>query len=84
MAGKAELVERIAGRAGSPKGDVARALGELLAESRRTSDGGETIAPRGFGTSRMGERAAREGRNPRTGEGIEVAATRSLAFGASK
>lgn len=84
MAGKAELVECVAERTGLPKGDVARVLDELLVEIRRITEDGETVALRGFGTFRMGERAARKGRNPRTGEEIEIAASRSLAFKASR
>lgn len=84
MASKLELVERVAERTGLPKGDVARVLDELLVQIRETVDGSETVALRGFGTFRMSERAARKGRNPRTGEEIEIAASRSLVFKASK
>jgi nucleoid DNA-binding protein len=59
-------------------------LDEALAEIRRTVDGGETVALRGFGTFRISERSARKGRNPQTGEEIDIPASRSLAFKASK
>ena len=84
MAGKSELVERVAQGTGLSKADVGKVLDEALAEIRRTVDGGETVALRGFGTFRLSERVARKGRNPRTGEEIEIAASRSLAFKASK
>ncbi len=84
MAGKTELVEIVAQRTGLSKSDVGRVLDEAFAEIRRTVDGGETVALRGFGTFRISERAARKGRNPQTGEPIDIAASRSLAFKASK
>ena len=84
MAGKLELVGVVAERTGLSKADVAKVLDEALAEIRRTVDGGETVALRGFGTFRLSERSARKGRNPQTGEEIEIAASRSLAFKASK
>ena len=61
-----------------------RVLDEALGEIRRAVDGGETVALRGFGTFRLSERSARKGRNPRTGEEIDIPASRSLAFKASK
>ena len=84
MAGKSALVEAVAERTGLSKADVGRVLDEALAEIRRAVDGGETVALRGFGTFRLSERAARKGRNPQTGEEIDIPASRSLAFKASK
>ncbi len=84
MARKSELVGVVAEKTGLSKADVARALDDALAEIRRTVAGGETVALRGFGTFRLSERSARKGRNPRTGEEIEIAASQSLAFKASK
>ncbi|MDP9353542.1 MAG: HU family DNA-binding protein [Chloroflexota bacterium] len=84
MAGKTELIETVAQRTGLSKSDVGKVIEETFAEIRRTVDGGETVALRGFGTFRISERAARKGRNPQTGEPIDIAASRSLAFKASK
>ncbi len=84
MAGKTELIETVSQRTGLSKSDVGKVLDETFAEIRRTVDGGETVALRGFGTFRISERAARKGRNPQTGEPIDIAASRSLAFKASK
>jgi nucleoid DNA-binding protein len=84
MAGKSELVGVVAEKTGVSKGDVGRVLDEALAEIRRSVDGGETVALRGFGTFRLSERSARKGRNPRTGEEIDIPASRFLAFKASK
>ncbi len=84
MAGKSELVEKVAERTGLSKADVARVLDEALAEIRRTVDEGDTVALRGFGTFRLSERSARKGRNPQTGEEIDIPASRNLAFKASK
>ncbi len=84
MAGKLELVGVVAERTGLSKADVGKVLDEALAEIRRTVAGGQTVALRGFGTFRRSERSARKGRNPRTGEELDIAASRSLAFKASK
>ncbi len=84
MAGKTELVEKVAQGTGLSKADVGRVLDEALSEIRRAVDGGETVALRGFGTFRLSERSARKGRNPQTGEEIDIPASRSLAFKASK
>ena len=84
MAGKTELVEKVAQGTGLSKADVGKVLDEALAEIRRTVDGGETVALRGFGTFRLSERSARKGLNPQTGEEIDIPASRSLAFKASK
>ncbi len=84
MAGKTELVGAVAERTGLSKADVGKVLDEVLAEIRRSVDGGETVALRGFGTFRLSERSARKGRNPQTGEDIDIPASRSLAFKASK
>ncbi len=84
MAGKTELIDHVAQRTGLSKSDVSRVLDETLSQIRETVSTGESVALRGFGTFRMAERAARTGRNPRTGEPIEIAASRSLAFKPSK
>ena len=84
MAGKSDLVEKVAQNTGLSKADVGKVLDEALAEIRRSVDGGESVALRGFGTFRISERSARKGRNPRTGEEIDIPASRSLAFKASK
>jgi nucleoid DNA-binding protein len=84
MAGKTELVEKVAQGTGLSKADVGRVLDEALSEIRRAVDEGETVALRGFGTFRISERSARKGRNPQTGEEIDIPASRSLAFKASK
>ena len=84
MAGKTELIDHVAQKTGLSKADVSRVLDETLSQIRETVSTGESVALRGFGTFRMAERAARTGRNPRTGEPIEIASSRSLAFKPSK
>ncbi len=63
---------------------MGKVLDEALAEIRSTVDGGETVALRGFSTFRLSERSARKGRNPQTGEEIDIPASRSMAFKISK
>ena len=80
MAGKAELVERVAELTGYPKTQVAMTfdlLFELLSES--LSSGDKVTVPN-FGTFVVSERPARTGRNPATGEAISIAASRSVRF----
>ena len=75
MAGKADFVDRIAELTGMPKTRVALCydtLFELMAESLA---GGDKVSVPGFGTFQITERAARQGRNPATGESITIAAS---------
>lgn len=84
MARKTELVDAVAESTKVSKADVGRVLDAATEEIARAVEGGETVALRGFGTFRLAERAARKGRNPRTGEDIDIPASRSLAFKASR
>ena len=84
MAGKTELVDAVAQQTGVSKADVGRVLDAVTQEIARAVDGGETVSLRGFGTFRMSERAARKGRNPRTGEAVRIAASKNLKFTAAR
>ncbi|MEJ2581297.1 MAG: HU family DNA-binding protein [Acidobacteriota bacterium] len=84
MAGKAELVDRVAELTGYPKTQVAMTydlLFELISESLVA---GEKVTVPNFGTFQVTERPARAGRNPATGEAITIAASRSVRFKVSK
>ena len=77
---KAELVDFIAEKADLTKADAARAL-EAVMEGVTTGlkeSGKVTLV--GFGTFEVSERAAREGRNPQTGETMKIAASKSPKF----
>ena len=84
MASKKELVSTIAEKAGLTKKDAEKAVnafGEAVTEFLAK---GEKVQLIGFGTFETRERAAREGRNPQTGEAIQIAATTVPAFKAGK
>jgi integration host factor alpha subunit len=77
---KADLVDTIAGKVGLPKAQVQQMVDDvfdLIAEGLRK---GEKIDLRGFGTFSVRDSAARTGRNPQTGEAINIPARRVPAF----
>ena len=81
---KTELVEFIANEAGLTKADAARALDAAINGVTKglKKDGKVTLV--GFGTFSAKKRAAREGRNPQTGEEIKIAASKAPRFKAGK
>ena len=84
MPGKTEIVDSVAKRTGVAKAEVSRVLDEMLGEIRSSMDRGEAVTLRGFGTFKMTERAARTGRNPQTGEAMEIPAGKRVSFKPSK
>ncbi len=81
---KTELVAAIAEQAELSKKDAEKALKaftDVVAEELKK---GEKIQLVGFGTFEVSERAAREGRNPQTGETMKIAASKSPKFKAGK
>ena len=81
---KTELVAAMADQAGLPKKDVEKALKaftDVVAEELK-KDGKVQLV--GFGTFEVSERAAREGRNPQTGESMEISASKAPKFKAGK
>ena len=77
---KQELVEKMAEKAGITKADAARALEAFTETVTEALKAGEKISLVGFGTFATSERAAREGRNPRTGETVKIAARNAVTF----
>ena len=77
---KAELVEAVAEKAGLTKADATRAIEALFDTVKTAMVKGERVAIPGFGTFSVGERAAREGRNPRTGATVQIAARKEVTF----
>jgi DNA-binding protein HU-beta len=80
MPGKTELVERIAFETGMPKAHAARALEVMVDAVSEWLRAGERVAIPGLGSFYTSERSARQVRNPRTGESVMVAASRSVRF----
>ena len=81
---KRELVEAVAGGTGMSRSAVAEALDAVLEAVAASLAAGEPVSVPGLGTFEVRERGARTGRNPRTGEAIEIAASRAPAFRAGK
>ena len=77
---KSELTDAIADEADISKASAARALDAALNAIQGSLQSGEPVALVGFGTFSVRERGARTGRNPRTGEEIEIAAAKLPAF----
>ena len=71
---KTELIEHIANNADMPKAAAARALEATIDAVKKTLRKGGTVSLVGFGTFAVGTRAARTGRNPRTGAAISIKA----------
>jgi DNA-binding protein HU-beta len=81
---KIELIEAVAERTGLAKSDAARAVEAVLGAITETLQRGDTVALSGFGSFVAKVRAARTGRNPRTGESIAIPASRVPTFKAGK
>ena len=81
---KAELIDHIAASADLSKAAATRALDSLLRGIRTTLKRDGTVNLAGFGTFTVEVRAARKGRNPKTGEPLEIPATRVPRFRAGK
>ncbi len=81
---KAELVGAMAKAAGGTKASAERALNALLGVIRDALKRGRRVTLGGFGTFVVAKRAARNGRNPRTGKLIKIPAARVPRFKPSK
>ena len=81
---KTELIEHIAKQADISKAAATRALEAVIGGVKTTLRKGGTVSLVGFGTFAVGKRAARSGRNPRTGATIKIKASKVPAFKAGK
>tara|TARA_B100000686_G_scaffold352682_1_gene455572 strand:- start:49 stop:321 length:273 start_codon:yes stop_codon:yes gene_type:complete len=81
---KSELIDAIAKSAGLSKASAGDALDATLTAIRTTLKKGQSVTLVGFGTFKVGKRAARTGRNPRTGEAIKIRAAKVPKFSAGK
>lgn len=81
---KAQLVELVQKELGkeTSKAAAERALDAVLVGIRRGVKMGSPVQLVGFGTFRLSKRAARMGRNPKTGEQIQIAASKTVRFSA--
>ena len=81
---KAELIAAVAENAELTKKDAEKALAAFTDVVADTLKNGDKIQLVGFGTFEVSERAAREGRNPQTGETMKIAACKAPKFKAGK
>lgn len=75
-----ELIDALADKTGSTKADADRNLSALIEIISGTLKKGDNIALVGFGTFEVRKRAARTGRNPKTGEELKIKAAKVPAF----
>ncbi|QSO53441.1 HU family DNA-binding protein [Alicyclobacillus curvatus] len=81
---KTDLVQAVAERTGITKKEVAQVVDAVFDVIQESLSQGDKVQLVGFGNFEIRERAARKGRNPQTGEEIEIAASKIPAFKAGK
>ena len=81
---KQDVVDAVADATGSSKADANRAVDAVIDCIKGSLAAGKSVGLIGFGTFEVRERAAREGRNPQTGETIKIGAKKVPAFKAGK
>lgn len=79
---KSELIDAIANESGLTKADAAKALDAVTGAIVNAVSNGDSVSLIGFGTFKASARAAREGKNPKTGEKLSIAATTVPKFSA--
>lgn len=79
-----DLAEQLASAHGLTKADARKIVDAVFVEIAQAAAQGEEIALNGFGKFKIKETAAREGRNPSTGETIQIAAAKKLTFTVAK
>lgn len=77
---KAELIDSIAAEANLTKADAKRALDAFIGATQKTLKKGDSLVLIGFGTFKVAQRAARNGRNPQTGKAIKIKAKKVVKF----
>lgn len=81
---KSELIDKVAASADIPKAVAGRALDAVIESITGALKEGDSVVLVGFGTFAVKDRAARTGRNPQTGNPIEIAAAKIPGFKAGK
>jgi DNA-binding protein HU-beta len=81
---KTELIDAVADEAEMSKAEAGRAVDAVIASITKTLKKGDTVTLVGFGTFQVRKRAARTGRNPKTGDTIKIKASKNPAFKAGK
>ena len=81
---KTELIDAVSSSADMSKADATRAVDAVVDNITEALRKGDSVTLVGFGTFEVRERAARAGRNPQTGETIQIKASKAPAFKAGK
>jgi DNA-binding protein HU-beta len=81
---KADFIAAVADSAELSKADAGRAVDAMVETITKALKKGDTVTLVGFGTFAIRKRAARTGRNPRTGQAIKIKASKNPAFKAGK
>ncbi|MFI0398020.1 MAG: HU family DNA-binding protein [Thiolinea sp.] len=81
---KTELIDAVSAKSGLTKADTDRAFKAMTETIMEALAKGDQVSLIGFGTFLVRERQARSGRNPRTGDTIEIAAAKIPSFKAGK
>lgn len=81
---KSEMIDMVAEAADISKAAAGRAVDAVFDGITASMKNGNSVTLVGFGTFSVGDRAARSGRNPRTGETIQIAAAKTPKFKAGK
>ncbi len=81
---KTQLIDAVSASAGHTKKDTETVIEAFITEVSGALAKGEKVDLRGFGNFVAREKKARQGRNPKTGETIEIAARKAVAFKPSK
>ncbi len=77
---KSDFVEKVASESGLSKKDAGTAVDAVIASIEKALKSGDDVSFTGFGKFHVADRGAREGRNPRTGETMTIAASRVPRF----
>jgi DNA-binding protein HU-beta len=77
---KAELIEAIASKADLTKADAKKALDAFIDTTSTSLKKGDRVALVGFGSFSVAKRAARTGRNPKTGQEMQIPAKKVVKF----
>ena len=77
---KSDFVDRVASESGLSKKDAGSAVDAVISTIESALKGGEEVSFTGFGKFHVASRGAREGRNPRTGETMQIAASKVPRF----
>jgi DNA-binding protein HU-beta len=81
---KTELIDHVAEAADLSKADAGRAVDAVISSVTKALKNGDNVTVVGFGTFQVRERAARSGRNPKTGDTIQINASKNPSFKAGK